>query len=55
MYPPASGDADQTTDFLLPSSAKITEFRNKKRKEVELANLLLGLEWELCSLACHCE
>jgi hypothetical protein len=43
------------TDFLLPRTDKIKSFRKANPNRVNLANLLLELEWELCSLVTSSE
>jgi hypothetical protein len=43
------------TDFLLPSDTTIRDFRKQHGKKLILANLLLGFEWEPCSLIIKCE
>jgi len=43
------------TDFLLRRTDKIKSFRKANPNRVNLANLLLELEWELCSLVTSSE
>lgn len=43
------------TDFLLFSPDRINKFRETNARHIELANLLLGLEWEFCCLVARCE
>jgi hypothetical protein len=43
------------TDFLMPRTEKIRAYRKSNPHRLALANLLLELEWELCSLLVNCE
>jgi len=53
-YDPATRDGPTMTDFLRPRTEQIKAYRKTNLHRVGLANLLLELEWELCSLLINC-
>jgi hypothetical protein len=53
-YDPATRDGPTMTDFLRPRTEQIKAYRKTNLHRLWLANLLLELEWELCSLLINC-